>query len=238
MGIRLSDLPSFVGKHVLPYTNPRVVCPPGEPQVFDRPNIVVATPKRCGTHVLIDTILNNMPAYRNRPLYIDLDKSWKRRDLDQKQFHRIAPNAGYVLKTHVPIEVSGAPVAPQFVSLLDAAVVLTVQRDPVAMVRSMARWMQAPAEDVADAVLADRTAFETFWMGRPQIALAFEDLFLPERMQSVLAEVGMKTGAEPVARYVPPPKADRMGKIMVHKTLTRVLGKHAPRIDTTIHTLK
>ena len=129
MASRLSGLVGFLGTHVLPYTNRRVVCPPGRPEVHGRPNIVVATPKRCGTHVLIDTILNNMPAYRNRPLYIDLDKAWKRRDLDEKLFGRIDPRAGYVLKTHLPIDVPGATDNARILALLDAAVVLTVHRD-------------------------------------------------------------------------------------------------------------
>ena len=62
---------NWVGRRVLPYENARVVAPPGVPVTQDRPNIVVATPKRSGTHVLIDILLNNLPAYRRRPLYVE-----------------------------------------------------------------------------------------------------------------------------------------------------------------------
>jgi hypothetical protein len=238
MASRLSGLVGFLGTHVLPYTNRRVVCPPGRPGIHGRPNIVVATPKRCGTHVLIDTILNNMPAYRNRPLYIDLDKAWKRRDLDEKLFGQIAPYAGYVLKTHLPIDAPGAVDSARILTLLEAAVVLTVHRDVDAMVRSMQRWLCRDDDAVAQTVLADSEAFWSFWQDRPRIDLEFEDLFRADRMTAVLADLSVRTGVDCIDQYISPPYAGRPGRILINKSMTRLIGRRAPRIDTSIHTLK
>ena len=58
--MRASDLSNFIGRTVLPFTNPRVVAPPGTPGHHGRPNLIVATPMRSGTHILIDLILNNL----------------------------------------------------------------------------------------------------------------------------------------------------------------------------------
>jgi hypothetical protein len=48
-----------------------VRCPPGllRNSKNDLPNLVVATFPRCGTHLLIDLILNNFSLYRQNPLY-------------------------------------------------------------------------------------------------------------------------------------------------------------------------
>lgn len=238
MATRPSDLVGLFGRYVLPYTNRRVVCPPGRPGNYGRRNIVVATPKRCGTHVLIDTILNNMPAYRNRPLYIDLDKTWKRRNLDEKLFDRIDPYAGYVIKTHLPIDAPGASQSARILELLDEAVVLTVHRNVDAMVQSMQRWSRSDEDVVAQNVLADSEAFWSFWQNRPCMALEFDDLFRADYMKSVLTDLSSRTGADCIDQYVSPPSSARRGRILINKSFTRLIGRYAPRIDTSIHTLK
>lgn len=232
------DFFGFLGRHVLPYANRRVVCPPGRPEVHGRPNIVIATPKRCGTHVLIDMILNNMPAYQNQPLYIDLDKAWKRKDLGEDLFGCINTRSGYVIKTHLPVGAPGAADSQRILALLDASVVLTVHRNSDAMVRSTARWMQVETSEVSDAVQADYANFWGFWQNRPRIGLEFEELFSTDRMQSVLADLSVQTRVERTARYVPPPAKDRLGSIYMAKAMTRLMGCYAPKIDTTIATLK
>ena len=60
----------FLSK-LLPPNTPTVRCPPGllRNSKNDLPNLVVATFPRCGTHLLIDLILNNFSLYRQNPLY-------------------------------------------------------------------------------------------------------------------------------------------------------------------------
>lgn len=238
MTVRRRSLANFLGTHVLPYMNRRMVCPPGRPAVHGRPNIVVATPKRSGTHVLIDTILNNMPAFRNRPLYIDLDQAWKRRDSSDRLFDHIDPQAGYVIKTHLPIDSPGAAMSPHVLELLDAATVLTVHRPVEAIIRSMERWKQSGNDEMAGRILAETAAFWKFWEKRPRMALEFGDLFDDARMRDVIDELAACTGTERAARHVTPLRPEQLRHIYVNKAMTRLLGRHAPRIDTTIHTLK
>lgn len=232
------DITSYLGGHVLPFNNPRVVCPPGWPETRGRLNIVVATPKRCGTHVLIDIILNNISAYRNKPLYIDLDKVWRRSRHNPALLDRIDLKAGYVIKTHLPILEPGMSDHKHILELLDSAMVLTVHRDVDAMVRSTLRWAKGNEQGVPNRVRAEYETFWSFWENRPRIALEFEDLFNAERMQSVLADLCVKTSSRPTPHYRAPTSADRSKTIQLNKAMTRLTGRHALRIDTTIHTLK
>lgn len=239
MFLKKRDLAGLIGTHVVPFTNKRVVCPPGRPAVHGRVNIVVATPRRCGTHLLIDIILNNMAAYRNRPLYIDLDKSWQQRMRGERLFECIDPNAGYVIKTHIPIGHPHAPDDPHLSQLLDSAVVLTVHRNVAAMVESAKRWWKRLENHRIDEIIqTDYEEFWSFWQDRPRISLEFEELFDANFMQAVLSDLSRKSGARLSSRYVPPPSPDRSKLIYTNKAMTRLVGRYAPRIDTTIHTLR
>lgn len=239
MGFAPGDIAASLGRHVLPFTNPRVVAPPGRPARHNRPNIVVATPKRCGTHLLIDIILNNLPAYRNRPLYVDLDRAWQYRDVGDRVLDSVDTEIGYVVKTHLPVAHPAATRKPRITDLFDAAIVLTVHRDLAAMETSALRWWSDLEErKVLDTVRADYDLFWSFWRDRPRIALEFGDLFDAERMDAVLADLSARTNVPRTTRYRGPMPRTRSRLIYANKALTRLVGRHAPRIDTTIHTLK
>lgn len=81
-------------------------------------------------------------------------------------------------------------------------------------------------------------AFWAFWDGVPRIDLQFAALFDPMQMQTLIGMIAQKTGVVPVANFVPPPGRDATRRIQIDKAATRLLGRHAPRINTTIHTLK
>lgn len=239
MRISTSDLANFVGMHLLPFTNPRVVCPPGRVTRQGRRNIVVATPMRSGTHILIDLILNNLPAYRSRPLYVDLDQCCKQSTPGNDLIGAIAPDAGYLLKTHMPLNVPDSMAADTRVeALLAGAVVLTLHRPRADVCRSLGRWHGLDMAAAEARYGAEYDRFWTFWEGREAIALGFADLFEPARMQSLLQRIGAATGTRPAAVYTAPPSGQSRNRIYANKMLTRLLGHHAPRIDTTIHTLK
>lgn len=202
-------------------------------------NIVIATPRRCGTHVLIDIILNNMRDYRNRPLYIDLDKAWQQRECGKGLFGSITPESGYVIKTHMPIVHPDAPLNRHLLEILNAAVVVTVHRDVDAMVRSAERWWKrAEAKTVGNTIRESYEKFWAFWRDRPRVELEFEDLFRADTMRMVLANLSTKTGSPYSELYTPPISADRSKIIYANKALTRLMGRYAPRVDTTIHTLR
>lgn len=239
MRLSTSDLANFVGTHLLPFTNPRVVCPPGRVVAQGRRNIVVATPMRSGTHILIDLILNNLPAYRTRPLYVDLDQCRKQSAPGNDLIAAIPADAGYLLKTHMPLNVPEGMIAePQVAALVDKGLVLTLRRPRAEVCRSLGRWHGLDAAEAEARYGAQYDAFWQVWEGRGDIVLDFADLFDPARMQALLARIGAETGTRPAALYRPPPSGQGRNRIYANKMLTRLLGRRARRIDTTIHTLK
>lgn len=239
MAVRASDLANFVGTHLVPFTNPRVVCPPGRVRQRDLPNIMVATPMRSGTHILIDLILNNLPAYRARPLYVDLDQCAKQGRADHDLLGALTPRSGYVLKTHMPLNVPEDMAAdPRIEALTEAACVITLRRDRAEVCRSLGRWHRIGAAEAEAAYGPDYDRFWDLWEGRDRIAVEFSDLFDPEAMQRLLADIAERTGTRAARRFMAPPSGRGKGRIYANKMMTRLAGRHAPRVDTTIHTLK
>jgi hypothetical protein len=231
------SLVNRIGSSVLPFMNPRVVAPPGIPAHNGGVNIVVATPMRSGTHMLIDLLLNNLDEYRTRPLYVDLDACRRHSTPQRDLLAEITSDAGQILKTHTPMnQPQGAQDAPEFRRLADSGVVLTVKRERAAVRRSLAAWERTP-EELAD---FDREydAFWDFWSGRAALALDFTSLVDPVAVRDTLARIAGLTGTTPRARLVMPPSPEHRVRIYLSKGLTRVAGRRAPRIDTTIHTLK
>ena len=234
----VSDLSNFIGTHVLSFQNPRVVCPPGTLTEQGRPNIIVATPRRSGTHVLIDLLLNNMPAYRTRPLYVDLDQCLKRTTSTDDLLTPITSRAGYIIKTHLPIGLDESVTTNGHVQrLIKDGIVLTVRRDRDAVIRSEMRWQDDQAETHADYEAA-YDAFWRFWQDQDQIALDFKALFDPVRMGALMDDLAVRTRTATKVRFKPAPSPTGKTGIYANKALTRLLGRHAPLINTTIHTLK
>ena len=239
---RMSRLANFIGSTLLPYTNPRVMCPPGQPRQHGRRNIIVATPMRSGTHLVIDMILNNIPAYRTRPLYINMDQCLSPRHLSRpfSFLDQITPESGHVIKTHLPIGVDEAGVAnPKVAALIESAFVITVHRDHAKIERSLKQWSEksarghSPQQDTDD---YDR--FWQFWQGRESIALRFDGLFDPAAMVQNMERIAEATQTEASSHFRGPMPSHKKLGIFGNKALTRIAGRFAPRIDTTIHTLK
>lgn len=226
-----------IGSSLLPFTNPRVVCPPGRPGHHGRRNIVVATAMRSGTHLMIDLILNNLADYRVRPLYVDLDQCRKQSTPHRDLLGAIHVRAGQVIKTHLPIGVdTSGGLDPALQRIIGEAVVVTVRRDDDAVLRSLARW-QRSAESL-DRHRHDLDEFRSFWADRADVAVRFDDLFDPASMTRVLAKIAAVTGAHQRTRLIMPPSTKHPRRIYLNKAMTRVAGRHALRVDTTIHTLK
>jgi hypothetical protein len=237
MAFRSPDLTNLIGTRLVPFTNPRVVAPPGVPGFHDRPNLVVATPMRSGTHVLIDLILNNLPAYRNRPLYVDLDQCLKQARPGRDLLGAVRPRSGYVLKTHYPVGVPAAAADPRFEALVEDAVVLVVHRERADILASLATWL-GTGVDPETRFGPQIDAFRDFWAPRPRLDIAFADLFRAAPSEALLDRIADLTGTRRGPRLVPPPPRDARWRIPLDKAATRLLGHRAPRINTTIHTLK
>ena len=145
---------------------------------------------------------------------------------------------GYILKTHFPVGVpSGATSDARLLAILEQAVVVTVRRNHADVARSMARW--EGANDGGSAQYdTEYDAFWGFWQTRPQTEIAFEDLFVPDHMTALLDTICQQTGTQRSDPFLGPPDASKPRRIYANKALTRLAGRHARRIDTTIHTLK
>lgn len=238
MSFTRSDLAQFVGRRVLPFNNPRVVCPPGTVKPNGRRNIIVATPRRSGTHILIDQILNNIPAYRTRPLYIDLCKCLKRAASENDLIDRITPDAGYIIKTHLPVGLPGCVLRDaRLDAIIAASVVITVRRDREDVRRSLDRWHKRKPKNETDYDTEYDTFWE-FWSEKEQIALDFKDLFMQSQMEVLLNKLANQTQTKRAARFAGPTSPSRKRSIYLNKALTRLLGSNASHIDTSIHTLK
>ena len=239
MRFSTSDVANFIGTHVVPFTNPRVVCPPGRIRPQDRRNIIVATPMRSGTHILIDLILNNLRDYRNNPLYVDLDQCRKQRGPGNDLLADITPKAGHLVKTHMPLNVpNDMPGDPHVKQLIGEGIVVTVRRSRADVCRSLGHWHRLDMAEAEQRYGAEYDRFWQVWDDHDGIALRFEDLFDPAAMQQFLQRLGNETGTSPASRYIAPPSGKNRNRIYANKVLTRLLGRRAKRIDTTIHTLK
>lgn len=236
----MGQLANLIGARLLSFKNPRVVCPPGRLTAATRRNIVVATPKRSGTHVVIDLILNNLAAYRRTPLYVDLDKFLRHRDARAGEMKMLRDGAGYVVKTHYPIGVRANAETDAAVAQIAAnAHVICVHRDRAAILKSLDKWSQSSERKVAaEKAAADIDAFWGFWSGRADADVAFEQLFTAEGARKLLDTAANSTGIPAPTRRRATPDPRRRVAIYLNKAATRLLGRWAPRIDTTIFTLQ
>ncbi|MEM8729300.1 MAG: hypothetical protein AAGF79_05215 [Pseudomonadota bacterium] len=235
MAFRRTDITNMVGRHLLPFMNPRVVAPPGMPRAQGRSNIVVATPMRSGTHLVIDTILNNIPAFRNQPLYIDLDQCWRQTGEEKDFITPITPDTGFVIKTHLPIGWKADGLADARLSaILDTTTVITVHREYEDVIKSLKRWHKSDFDTFALRFENEYHQFWRFWQNRPQIRVSFDEIFQPEKMTDLLDLLCRKTGTVRAGRFVPPPRLQRKLPVYFDKAATRLVGRHAPRINTTI----
>lgn len=176
-------LVNVIGTHLLPFQNPRVVAPPGTILPNGRPNVIIATPKRSGTHLAIDMIVNNNPHYRRKPIYVDLDMLAKRRNLDCLE--RLTGTSGYVVKTHFPIGVHNAEeMRLRVEAVAENAVIVTIRRTADDIIRSLDRWNET--ED-SESVLENLRQFWAFWETRATLQMEFTELFQPKGVQKLLS---------------------------------------------------
>ncbi len=206
---------------------------------YKQENIVVATPMRSGTHVLIDLLLNNVSDYRRKPLYVDLAGCLQRKNLHKNYLDQICDGGGHIVKTHLPIKVAKDRIQdPRIETLFRNAVVITVKRDTDSILDSLERWNAFEGDAYRQNCNAMIKEFWNFWQDRPHTSIAFRDLFDAQEMEQIISDICEQTGSEMVRPIRGPSDPAKKSKIYFNKAATRLLGKFAPKIDTTIHTLK
>lgn len=204
----------------------RTTCPPGPLVSGDGPLIIVPSIMRSGTHLLLDALFNNFPALRRQPLFVDFD-AYERAKLPSAP---LASLNGVIIKTHYP----QVELAPEYVSALKTlaarAIIVMPKRPAEAIRKSLAKWDEHYSPE-AFTQLEQR--YEEFWKPYAPVTAGFASLLDAAGVKALISLVAERTKLTP--RSGPPlmPARGRYG-IYWDKVLTRMLGRAAPRINTTI----
>ena len=212
--------------------NPLTSHPPGKLslQPVPHPHLLVVSAPRSGTHLMIDLILNNLPAYKRKPLFVELDKLL---DLPG-EMAALIQTSGYVIKTHYPVMETGEanPGLPeQLEQLAQKSLVLLIRRDPVATFRSALRMFPWLNQEAFELQVKKQNEF---WRRFSPVEVRFEDLTQKSRAEALLRETAERTQTACKKRPVHPPPKARRKHIYFLKFLTRVMGRRSPRINTGI----
>lgn len=217
---------------ILKYNNARCVAPPGT--VFPAPGrpIIIATLMRSGTHLLIDSLLNNSRVLRKSPLYIDFDEYISQNsDKSEENLLQDFVNGGSrIIKTHYPQLGGGSTGANKIVSALSkSSFIITVSRDLDDISSSMQRFTKSKDIENFAEIHSD---FEKFWASRRSLNLDFNDLV--GQWEASIRRIFECIDIPPDGRLKPPPGKDQRYSAYTSKFLTRLLGRRAPTINTTI----
>lgn len=214
-------------KKLLPHNTRSVVIPPGEVQGMGEGKVLlVPSLMRSGTHLLIDAILNNFPAYRRCPLYIDLDQFVA----SGREPQQLLSMGNYVVKTHFP-QVMTPGLSEAVTLLVTRAAIVSPVRDLESILRSMAAF----DPDVSEATLLDSVhRFDLYWQGHSRLEIPFKKMVSPSDFDPVIESISQISGAVPQMRRVRPPTPDQRRRVIFHKAMTRIFGCRAPVINTTI----
>jgi len=230
---------NYIGRKVLRFENPRVVSPPARVANVPLKNILVATPMRSGTHLMIDLILNNIAEYRRTPLYTDFDACCRQFDSSPHFLDELTGNSGTIIKTHFPITKHGLRFHEKLQTLSESAIVITVKRDKNQVFQSRKKWDVMHTANTSGDLTADYERFWEFWGGSEDLCADFTDLFDKDAASGLVQRIRALTECDSNAskyRHLAPER--RSHAIYINKALTRLIGRYAPRIDTTIHTKK
>jgi hypothetical protein len=217
----------LLGSRVLPHDTTATTCPPAPLPTAERPLIIVASLMRSGTHLLLDSLFNNFSELRRVPLFLDFD-AYERTSMPIAPLQSLR---GAVVKTHYP----ETPLAPPYQNALETlaskAFIFIPRRSAEEVRRSLAKWgMEFSTAEFAE--LEER--FEKFWSRFSPSPVEFRSLLEPSAMQILLAQIAQKSGLKPPTLRLPVMPAHSRAGVYIDKLLTRILGRRAPRINTTI----
>jgi hypothetical protein len=211
----------------LPHNTRKTTCPPAPLVAGGGPVIIVPSLMRSGTHLLLDTLFNNFPALRRRPLFVDFD-AYERAGLPPEP---LASISGVTIKTHHPRVELSEPCLSALESLAGRALILTPRRPAEEVCASLAKWGHSLTVDEFGEI---ERRFDAFWGPYSPVAVSFPTLLDAGGAESLIKLVAERTGLAPVRRPRPVmPAGHRLG-VYFDKVLTRLLGRGAPRINTTI----
>ena len=217
----------LLGTRLLPHDTRRTTSPPAPLASGDGPLIIVPSLMRSGTHLLLDALFNNFPALRRRPLFIDFD-AYERAKLPPEP---LAQLTGVTIKTHYPQVELTAPYLSVLQSLAARAFIVTPRRPGEEIRKSLAKWGE---NFTADEFAEIERRVDAFWSPFSPVTVQFKTLLDPAGVQSLIALVAEKTHLTPRSGKQPVMPAGHRSGISFDKILTRLFGRAAPRINTTI----
>lgn len=229
----MMHLAKKIYKKIFRGSSKNVVAPPGEMIDLNKGKpIIVASFPRSGTHLMIDTILNNFPQYRNKPLYLDFDQitnpSYNAEALLQKVCH-----AKILIKTHYPYEklfMHENDVSSDLERLHQNAFIIKISRDE--------RCIQASYEKgfgEIPKIKEEIELFEKYWQNKADVTVDFEELVNNKALTKIIEQISVKLNEESLETVVFPPRPDAFINVGFQKIATRLLGKRTPfGINTTI----
>lgn len=214
---------------ILRHDNRRCVCPPGTPSAAPGRPVIVASMMRSGTHLLIDSMLNNCTSIRRAPLYIDLDQLLLKHTPEEAM--ALITRAGpYLIKTHYPQLGGQEPGRAEFMkSLCQLGTAVTINRDQQSVERSFAIFTDV---DEAVDLTGAYQSFSDFWASHADLAIDFSDL--TTHWDTTMDRVWSATGLTPDGAVRKPLPRTQRYRAYANKVLTRLFGRRAPVINTTI----
>jgi hypothetical protein len=217
----------LLGTRLLPHDTRRTTSPPAPLAPGDGPLIIVPSLMRSGTHLLLDALFNNFPALRRRPLFIDFD-AYERAGLPPEP---LANLNGVTIKTHYPQVGLTGPYLAALQTLAARAFIVAPRRPAEQIRKSLAKW----GENISVEEFAElEKRVEAFWGPFSPMTVQFKTLLDPAGVQALISSVAERTHLDPKSGNQPVmPARSRLG-IYCDKVLTRMLGRAAPRINTTI----
>ena len=225
MGLR-----SVISKF-LPHTTKVCTCPPGVLMEGGGPPILVRSLMRSGTHVLIDLILNNFPELQRKPLYLDLDR-YLESELSDTELARCGTT---VIKGHYPqgweSEAANEVVSP----LAQRSIVI----EPVRRLDEVKASLEKFWPEKAGAELErGLRRYADFWEGIETYKIKYERLIDPGELEAVLEELDQIIPYQRSKRIYGVRSKGATKRVLLDKFFTRLLGRLALRINTTIHFAK
>lgn len=218
---------------VIRYNNPRCVAPPGLITPSSGKPIIVATLMRSGTHLLIDSLLNNCKTLRKSPLYIYFDQYvlHNMREGEQTSIQAAINRGGSrIVKTHYPQLGGNDPKSCEAITALStSSTVITVSHDLEDISSSMRRFTDSEQSEDFEKIHSE---FEKFWAPRRSININFTDLV--NQWEPTFLKTLECIKIPPDGPLKPPPGRDQRYFVFISKLLTRLIGRYAPHINTTI----
>ncbi len=211
---------------LFPHDTEKTTCPPA-PLVSGGPLIIVPSLMRSGTHLLLDSLFNNFPVLRRTPLFVDFD-AYERQALPATPLSFLT---AVTIKTHFPETPLSEPYASRLAALASRALILMPRRAASEIRRSMEKWgMEFSPDEFAKV----ERRFHDFWVPFSPLIVDFPALLNPARLRLFLGLVAERAGLGFHENKSPCMPARHRWGVYFDKALTRVFGRKAPRINTTI----